>query len=152
MTDINSNKFYETSTPDVQALTTSTAAADITTTALSIKDAESFHWTVNATGGTALNADNYIQFKKITFGNDDFSKSTDYSLTSGADYILVKGDIKARATILKLTAAGGFEVGITNLKEDGYTKVRLVYSIVGDAPNIIHKAKANIYQTKFYNA
>jgi len=130
--------FYKQEYVESEPLTTSTSAGDVVGASIPVDGAEGFNFVAKTTGGSALNSTNYLIFKNIEFGNDDFSESVVYDINS--DYILVEGDKANVLTDLKLAAVGDFKVGIANLAINGQTRVRATYTIVGSAPNIIWEA------------
>ena len=139
-----SSDFYKQDYVESEPRTTSTAAGDVVGASIPVENAKGFNFIAKTTGGSALNSTNYLIFKNIEFGNDDFSESVVYDINS--DYILVAGDKANVLSNLKLAAVGNFKVGIPNLAINGQTRVRANYTVVGSAPNIIwesHCIKTN---------
>lgn len=137
-----SQDFYRQRTVTAAALSTNTSAGEIVGSAISIEGCQGVKFLTQVTGGTGLVTDKYLKFKKIEFGNSDFSANvTSFDINS--DYILIDGNKDDIASLLKLTAIGQFEVGIaTQMAVSGQTHVRLVNETVGDSINIISQSLA----------
>ena len=137
-----SQDFYRQRTVTAAPRSTNTSAGEIVGSAVSIEGCEGVKFLTQVTGGTGVGTANYIKFKKIEFGNSDFSANvTSFDIDS--DYILIDGNKDNIASLLKLTAVGQFEVGIaTQMAVAGQTHVRLVNETVGDALNLISQSYA----------